>query len=187
MNEVAYKKFRDDQLDKIGNTAIYLSQKIERLSKTKLLKLLYILDEISIVKSGIPFLNLSYKVWKFGPVSDEIFVDLSSEIKLLANYIKREDGYIKAVREFNDDEFSDNDIELMEHVISRFGKAHSRELIKYTHRANAPWHNAATKNNVLELLQKEIRNTTDIIINMGELVAEDEQKRVIYEDYIEAF
>ena len=48
---------------------------------------IYILDEISIKKSGLPFLNLKYKVWKFGPVSEELFIDLSSETKLLEDYI----------------------------------------------------------------------------------------------------
>jgi uncharacterized phage-associated protein len=68
---------------------IYLSQKMGELSKTKALKLLYILDELAIKKSGIPFFNLKYKVWKFGPVSEEIFIDLSSDISLLKGYVER--------------------------------------------------------------------------------------------------
>lgn len=78
MNASAYTQYKGAQLNKIGNAAIYLSDRIEELSKTKLLKLLYILDETSIRKWGVPFLNLKYKVWKFGPVAPEIFVDLSS-------------------------------------------------------------------------------------------------------------
>ena len=70
MSLVPYIKFSSEQLEKIGNTVVYLADRIENLSKTKLLKLLYILDEISIKKSGIPMLNLKYKVWKFGPVSE---------------------------------------------------------------------------------------------------------------------
>lgn len=54
MNLLAYIKFSDDQLDKIGNALIYLADKLPQLTKTKLLKLLYIMDEISIKKSGIP-------------------------------------------------------------------------------------------------------------------------------------
>jgi hypothetical protein len=58
----------DNQIDKVGNSIIYLSEKIGELSKTKDLKLISILDELSIKKSGIPFFNLKYKVWKFSPV-----------------------------------------------------------------------------------------------------------------------
>jgi len=55
-----YTRYNPDQLSKIGNTIIYLSQSIDKLSNTKLLKLLYILDGISIKRSGIPILNLKF-------------------------------------------------------------------------------------------------------------------------------
>ena len=56
MKNVELKKSNINyQVEKIGNTVVYLSQKIPTLKKTKLLKLLYILDEISIKKTGIPF------------------------------------------------------------------------------------------------------------------------------------
>ena len=45
MSTIAYIKFNQNQLEKIGNTVVYLSQNIPNLSKTKLLKLLYILDK----------------------------------------------------------------------------------------------------------------------------------------------
>lgn len=189
MNTAAYIKFSKNQLEKIGNTVVYLSQKIPHLSKTKLLKLLYILDEISIKKSGIPFLNLKYKVWKFGPVSEELFIDLSSEPKLLENYIEKnnDDGinFVTPIIEFNDDEFSDNDIDLMNFVVEKFGSRSAKELISYTHRINAPWHNTAKDKNVLDLLEKEIINNTEYLIDMSELIAHDERKKEIYSDYIE--
>ncbi len=72
---------------KIGNTIIYFSQHIDQLSKTKLLKLLYILDEISISRSGIPVLNLKFKAWKFGPVSEDLFIELSSELSFLKDFL----------------------------------------------------------------------------------------------------
>lgn len=189
MKTNAYIQYNQSQLDKIGNTVVYLSERIPLLSKTKLLKLLYILDEISIKKSGIPFLNLKYKVWKFGPVSEELYIDLSSEPKLLENYIAKnnEEGinYIVPIVEFNDDEFTDNDIELMETIIKKYGDKTGRELITYTHRVNSPWYNTAKENNVLELLEKELINNTEFAIDMGKLVSHDDRKREIYSDYIE--
>lgn len=191
MNTLAYIKFNKTQLEKIGNTVVYLSDNISQLSKTKLLKLLYILDEISIKKNGIPFLNLKYKVWKFGPVSEELFIDLSSETKLLENYIEKnsEDGvnFVVAKTEFNDDEFSDNDIELMDFVIDKFGNKSAKELIAYTHRVNSPWHNTAKQNEVLELLENESINSTEYLIDMSQLISHDERKKDIYSDFIESF
>jgi uncharacterized phage-associated protein len=189
MSTVAYIKFSQNQLEKIGNTVVYLSQKIPHLSKTKLLKLLYILDEISIKKSGLPFLNLKYKVWKFGPVSEELFIDLSSETKLLEDYIEKnnDDGvnYICPIVDFIDDEFSDNDIDLMDFIIEKFGNKSAKELIAYTHRVNSPWYNTAKDNDVLDLLESETINNTEYLIDMSQLVAHDDRKRGIYTDYVE--
>jgi uncharacterized phage-associated protein len=158
MNNPAYIKYSPRQLEKNGHTVIYLSQKIPSLSKTKLLKPLYILEEISTKKSGLPFLNLKYKVWKFGPVSEEIFIDLSSETTLLSKYIKSNNN--EGVSEicpkiaFSDDEFSDNDIELMNFVIEKYGNSSAKELVSYTHRVNSPWHSTAKENSLLHLLEK---------------------------------
>lgn len=192
MKTTAYIKYNEIQLAKIGNTVVYLSDKIPYLSKTKLLKLLYILDEMSIKKSGIPFLNLKYKVWKFGPVSEELFIDLSSDIKLLKDYVRKNfneeigTSYLSPIAEFNDDEFSDNDIELMDFVIAKFGNKSAKDLVSHTHRKNAPWYNTAKANNVLELLENEDINNTEYLIDMEQLIAHDDRKREVYSEFIES-
>lgn len=188
MSLLPYVKFSSDQLEKIGNTVIYLAERIPQLSKTKLLKLLYILDEISIKKSGIPILNLKYKVWKFGPVSEELFIDLSSESTLLDKFVDKEnDGnYIKPKADFNDDEFSDNDIELMNFVINKFGNQSAKDLVSYTHRINSPWYNTAKENSVLELLEQEVINNTEFLIDMSQIISHDERKLEVYSDYLES-
>lgn len=187
MNTTPYITFSTEQLEKVGNAVIYLSERIPQLSKTRLLKLLYIMDEISIKKSGIPLLNLKYKVWKFGPVSEELFIDLSTEPTLLSKYIRRQDdgSHIIAQSAFSDDEFSDNDIALMNLVIEKFGKKSAQELISYTHRLNSPWYHTAKENAVLELLEREEINNTEFLINMGQIIAHDERKLEIYNEYIE--
>lgn len=188
LNLLPYIQFSNDQLEKVGNAVVYFATAIPELSKTKLLKLLYILDEISIKRSGIPILNLKYKVWKFGPVSEELFIDLSSEPTLLDKYIHREnDGnYIKPKISFCDDEFSDNDIELIDFVIEKFGNMSAKDLVSYTHRINSPWYNTAKENSVLELLEQELINNTEYIIDMGQIVAHDPRKFALYTDYVES-
>lgn len=190
MEKISYIKLSASQIEKVGNSIIYLSEKLPNLSKTKALKLIYILDELSIKKSGIPFFNLKYKVWKFGPVSEEIFIDLSSETTLLKKYIERtsKDGntIIKPIKNFNDDEFSDNDIDLLDSVIEKFGNKSAKDLILYTHRKNSPWHNAAVENSVLELLETEVINNTELLIDMSSLINHDDRKKGIYDEYIES-
>lgn len=190
MKNLSYIKLSDNQIEKVGNSIIYLSDRLPNLSKTKALKLIYILDELSIKKSGIPFFNLKYKVWKFGPVSEEIFIDLSSETTLLKKFIEKtsEDGVsiIKPGADFNDDEFSDNDIDLLNYVIQNFGDKSAKDLIQYTHRKNSPWHNAASENAVLELLESEVINNTEFLIDMSSLINHDERKKMIYNEFIES-
>ncbi len=86
---------------------------------------------------------------KYGPLSEEMFVDLSSSSPTqLKPYIKIENSYIKAKAKFNDDEFTDNDIELMDKVIELFGSKKSDELVAYTHRENSLWYNIAKEKNI---------------------------------------
>ena len=184
-----YIKLTDNQIDKVGNSIVYLSDKIGNLTKTQSLKLIYILDELSIKKSGIPFFNLKYKVWKFGPVSEELFIDMSSEIAILKKYVVKatEDGanFLKPIVAFNDDEFSDNDIELLDYVIENFGDKTAKNLVKHTHRENSPWYITAKENAVLDLLINEEINNTEILIDMSILINHDERKKMIYSDFIE--
>ena len=181
--------YTKEQIEKIGNTIVFLSTEIKEISKTKLLKLLYILDEISIKKSGIPFLNLEYKAWKFGPVANDIFVELSSDPSILKDFITREnkDGrsYISPKQKFVDDEFTQNEIDLMNSVVDKFRNSNTSDLISYTHREKSPWYNIAVENSVYELLEAGEISTTEYIVNMKELVEHDERKKAIYEDYLE--
>lgn len=184
--------YTSEQIDKIGNTVVFFASQIKGISKTKLLKLLYILDEISIKKSGMPFLNLEYKVWKFGPVANDIFVELSSAPSILKNYINREtskDGhnFISSKQAFNDDEFSQNELDLLDFMLKKFKDATIDDLISYTHRKASPWYNAAVENLVYELLETAQISTTEFKVNMKELVEHDERKKAIYEDYLEHY
>lgn len=183
-----FNLYSSQKVEKIGNTIIYLSNGISNLSKTKLLKLLYILDELSIKKRGVPFLGLDYKLWKLGPVNQDIFNNLSSDNLLLKNYINTtsEDGIItiEPIKNFNDDEFSDFEIELMDNIIANFGNKTAKELVLYTHRKNSPWYITAVKNDLLENLERETISYTDISIDMSLLVAHDESKLIRFNHFI---
>jgi uncharacterized phage-associated protein len=185
----AYYKLAPEQLDKVGNAMVFLSTEIPRLPKTKLLKLLYLLDEFSVKKSGIPFFNLQYKVWKLGPVATDIFIELSDRLTRFDEYIRIESEdnkiYIYPKTTFCDDEFSDNDIELLSFVAKEFKSIPGRDLVDHTHRPNSLWRTTAERNNVYHELENGEINHTDIILKLGELVQHDKHKKSIYQHYIE--
>lgn len=183
---------KEELIDKIGNTLIYFSKNMPSLSKTKALKLIYLLDEFSISRYGIPFFNLEYEAWKFGPVNQELYSQLDSNDTLasLKEYINIEKGknntsYIKTKRDFNDDEFSDNDIKLLEDLTKTCRKRNADNLVKITHRKNGLWHQVVEKHNLLEDFDNGIKNTSNFKINFHDLVQEDNVKSHLLKEYEE--
>ena len=149
------KTYSRSDIEKIGNAIIYLAERIPNLSKTKLLKLLYLLEESFAKKYQLPFLNLEFEVWQAGPVARDIFIDLSDEPLLLKDYItiekKDEATYIKPVTAFSDDEFSDNEIEMLDLIVNHFGSLTAADLVKRTHQKNSNWYNVAKTKGLLHL------------------------------------
>jgi len=185
--------YTKNQIDKLGNALIYLCQKMravgEPVSKTHLLKLVFIIEEIAVKKYGIPFFDLRFDVWKLGPVSKDLFVELSEEPELLESYINRQvvDGnvYIEAKKEFSDDEFNDKELELLEEISKRFMYCTAKELINFTHRTDSIWYKTAQKNGVLDLLEKGQMTTTDIEIPLYEIIEGEEEKLALYRNHKE--
>jgi uncharacterized phage-associated protein len=182
-NHIGYTQ---DELDRIGNTIIFLSNKIERLSKTKLLKLVYLLDEVSIKKYGVPFLNLEYKVWQAGPVNLELFNELSSGPFLLKNYIRTEitskkECYITGKKSFDNDEFSDNDIDLLEEISSTYGKLSAQKLVELCHRPHTLWYRIAKQENLLEAFNQNLLRTSDFEINFSDYIVNSSEKQQLEE------
>lgn len=163
--------FTKAQIDKIGNTIIYLSNNMADLNKTKILKILFLLEEASIKKYGYPFFGIDFQIWKLGPVAKDIFIDLSDESPLLLSaYIKRDDSnpsIFKPVAKFNDDEFSDNDIELLEIIIKFTKNKNAANLVKYTHGQNSLWRKSAILHGVLEILEQELINSTELNVDFS--------------------
>ncbi len=182
-------KYYHEQIDKIGNALVYLIEKMGALPKTSLLKLVYIIEEKSIEKRSMPFFNLDFEVWKFGPVCQNLYVEFTEEPTILKNYIKkkniRNSSVFETINPFNDDEFSDSDIVLMDEVINEFSGANCNDLVEYTHRENSLWYNAAKENGVLELLLSEELPTTNIKIDFTQLIKDEPSKLDFYNEHKE--
>ena len=166
------QKISESDRNKIGNAVVYVAQHIDNLSKTKLLKLLYLMEEYSVVRFQTPFLGLPYEVWQAGPVAKDIFIDLSETPVLLDGFVRKkveaDKTYIEAVRAFSDEEFSDNDMTVMDDVIHRYGLMTARQLVELTHQKDSLWYRTAERNHLLELFDQKLINNSDCQINLGE-------------------
>lgn len=160
---------------KIGNAVVYIAQRVPNLSKTKLLKLLYLMEEYSVKRYQTPFLGLPFEAWQAGPVAKDIFIDLSETPVILDGYVEKEveDGktYIKAATTFSDDEFSDNDITVMDDTLRRYGNMTAKQLVELTHQKDGLWYATAQRNNLLEDFEQKVTNNSDCQIDLGECLS----------------
>lgn len=182
------KAYTQEQLERLGNTILFLEQKINPLYKTKLLKLVYLLDELSVARNGIPFLGLSYKLWQAGPVNSDLYEELNQPY-LLESFIslKQDDAgtRIYGKKPFSDDEFSEMEVNLLNEIATRYKTTSAEKLVEITHRKSAPWYIIAQENNLIDAFNERKVNTTDIPVDLTLLINKDEKKMAIYKENLE--
>ncbi|OQP48943.1 hypothetical protein A4H97_29090 [Niastella yeongjuensis] len=169
--DIRNKAFTQDQINKIGNTIIYFSNKIPDLNRTKILSLLFIIEEACIKKFGHHFFGIDFQLWKSGPIIKDIFIDLSYETPILLNeFIKQESEHSSnfiANKTFNNDEFSDNDIELMDLIINFASEKSASNLVDHTQSPHSLWRKSAIQYGVLESLETDLLNSTEYTIDFS--------------------
>lgn len=179
--------YTEQQIEKLGNSLVYLANNVGEFNKTKALKLLFLLEENSIKKFGVPFFGFDFKVWKFGPVVPLVYNDFQKELKILGKYIKKVDPNIdeyEAVSEFCDDEFSDNDICLLQDVVQFSKHKTAKNLVDYTHKKGSLWHFSVFGNKLQEKFKTGL-TTTDFSIKFSTLVESNPYLKERYQSSIE--
>jgi uncharacterized phage-associated protein len=182
--------FREVLNSKIGNLVAFLATEISPLSLTKLLKLLYIIDEKSIRRTGIPITWLEYKAWGEGPVAKDIYDEIKYDVKKsfsnkeinLSNFItvtreinnnrNQEEVYITPIA-YSLSEFSRYEKELIRSVISEFGKLPASRLIAILHENNSLWSKTVETNDLTKDFAS-FGKKSDVTIHFGELIKHDE-------------
>lgn len=181
--------FRSQLNNKIGNLLNYLSARVQNLSMTKALKLLYLIDETSYMRTGVPVTWLDYKAWEMGPVAEELYNELRFDQKLLQhnkplsleNFIRTEkkdsaEGQTLITLfpkgEYNLGEFSGFEIELIDNIIDRFGTYTAKQLIQLLHEKDTLWHKCVSDNN-LKLNFKVYSKKSNHNIDFSELIIND--------------
>ena len=179
-------KFSEDSKQKLGNTLIYMAEHTPQLSKTKSLKLLFLMEEYMVKRYHVPFLALPFEVWQAGPVAKDVFIDLSDGGGLLSEFVRTEtkDGgtYLKALRPFCDDEFSDCEIEMMDEIIKKHGSKTTTQLVKEVHKEGSLWYEIAKEYNLLEDFANGISNNSSYLIDFSKDLPECAK-----EDYLNTF
>lgn len=172
--------FSETSRVRLGNAVVYIASHAKYPYKTEVLKLLFLMEELMVQKYHVPLLSIPYSVWRLGPVSVDVFEELSDGPVLLGEYLTLQfNGQgirVTPSREFDEDEFSDAELEVMREVMSKYGEMNSDQLIEITHREGSLWRETAKEYGLLEDFEQNRANSSAVVIDMGrQLCPEDRE------------
>lgn len=171
--------------DLIGNLIIYIADYCKKYSTplyhTKLLKLLYFVDEESVRQTGTPITWLDYEVWQKGPVSSEVYFSKLSGTNMFDKYVdfvERSKKYLVVKkRSFDDNNFSEMDLDIINKVLDEYGNKNSEELINISHKEGSLWSKKVAENNIRF---SSNNHTSNVTIDFGQLISGDKFKQFNY-------
>lgn len=162
--------------DKIGNLLVLLATRLQPLYQTKMIKIVYLIDELKVKDNGVPLTWLDYKVWQFGPVAPELYY-LRDNNTVFSNYVgavRDSNGtLIVPKQEFNKSKFSARDMRIIEEAIRLYGNMNAEELVDLTHGVGTLWSITKDENNID--FSSQIANTSNISISLSRLIDDDEK------------
>lgn len=177
-------RFSEANKRKLGNTVLYIAQHAKYPYKTEVLKLLFLMEERMVQQYHVPFLAIPFSVWRLGPVSVDVFEELSDGPALLDEYISLQfcstGNKVIGKKSFEDEEFSDAELKVMEQVMSKYGDMTSEELIKETHREGSLWRITAEEQGLLADFEAKRANSSNVVLDMGKQLCPD--AREFYEE-----
>lgn len=177
-------RFSETSRVRLGNTVMYIAAHAKYPYKTEVLKLLYLMEERMVQKYHVPMLGIPFNAWRMGPVSVDVFEELSDGPVLLSDFVTLQfNGQgvkITPSREFNGVEFSDAELQVMREVMEQYGSMNSDELIAETHKKGSLWRETAMENGLLEDFEQCRANSSNVVIDMARGLSAADRK--FYED-----
>ncbi len=174
--------------DLVGNLIILLADRCRPLYHTKLMKLMFFIDQEATKIKGTPITWLDYKAWQFGPVSPELFYSKNKGFNKFSNFVNFDSTgtsnacIVKPIKSFDNSEFSDWDLEIIEDVLKKYGKLNTDELVQLTHEEGSLWDKAVKESKIRFSTDNK---TSDISLDFLELIDDDNYKKSIYYSTLE--
>jgi len=143
-------KIQNVDKEKRINAIIYFCKTTNRLSQTKLYKLLFFLDFLHFKETGRPVTDLEYFAWQRGPVPKELYFEIHKRTappEILKCIIPQKDEltgqtkalYFKTLQKPRMEIFSDRERKILEKVAFIFKDALAEDMTEITHLKNQPW------------------------------------------------
>ena len=180
-------RFSESSRVRLGNAVMYIAAHAKYPYKTEVLKLLFLMEERMVQKYHVPMLGIPFSAWRMGPVSVDVFEELSDGPVLLSDFVTLQFNgqgiMVKPSRAFDEDEFSDAELEVMREVMEKYGQMNSEELIAETHREGSLWFDTAKEHGLLEDFAQRRANSSTVLIDMGRQLCPDD--RAYYNETLE--
>lgn len=136
-----------NEREKLLNAAIYFARQTENCSKTKLLKLLFLLDFEHFKLTGRNVTGLTYFALPKGPVPIDLYVefdepaeDFSAALELTEeDYYGKRRLLVRPKAEFNDSLFSKREFFLLKDIATRYRNQNATEMVEVTHAEEGAW------------------------------------------------
>lgn len=173
-------RFSENSIHKLGNAIIYIANNAKYSYKTEILKLLFLMEERMVQQYHVPFLGIPFFAWRLGPVSVDVFQELSDGPVILFDYIDIEyvgnNIKVLAKTDFDEDEFSDAELKMMKDVMNTYGKMTSEQLIDETHKEGSLWCITVKENNLLEDFNAKRANVSSVELDFGRTLCPTDRK-----------
>lgn len=173
-------RFSEKNIHKLGNAMVYIANNAKYSYKTEILKLLFLMEERMVQQYHVPFLGIPFLAWRLGPVSVDVFQELSDGPVLLFDYIDIEyigkNIKVLAKTDFDEDEFSDAELKMMQDVMKTYGAMTSEQLIEETHKEGSLWCITVKENGLLEDFNAKRANVSSIELDLGRTLCPTDRK-----------
>ncbi len=182
--------FSEIHRERIGQLINYLALHINGLYCTRLIKLLYIIDETAVLKLGLPITWMTYYVYKMGPVPEKLWFSIKEGNKEFGEYFdvhtevnKHNSDHearfrISPISKEDPTELSKNERKIVDSVIDEFGNQSVEKLIKFLHRTDSLWYQIVQRN-AIDFKQSL---STTLEIDLSALIVDNENGLAIFKD-----
>lgn len=137
----------DRSRQKMLEAIIFFARNTKDCGKTKLIKLLYLLDFEHFRETGRSVTGLDYYAWKMGPVPIQLYNELEDPKEDFRASIgltcKKKIDYptlmVEPKRDFDASVFSRRELKVMERLASEHHAKTAAEMVEVTHGENHAW------------------------------------------------
>lgn len=199
MSKMFKSSFYSVQREKLGNILVYISERTKSSkgvypSLTKILKLLYLIDETSVKKNGVPITWLDYYAWKRGPVASDVYFEVErlKRKEVIDKKLSLDDFITSEAKEhksskytsvipkkvFNGKIFSKYEIGVIDEVLNKYGSWKAQALEDETHKKGTLYEKAVRNNNLETVFS--IKGDSKVILDFIHLIEKDPLKLLAY-------